>query len=101
MPAADGSALGRPMRWPQKMASAEGARGEAASASEPAEVGGADRAQARVAVVRASLRLARGPTIAKLKSTIRWPIQRSCGCSEPARHRVRAGVGHESIREAR
>jgi hypothetical protein len=40
------------------MASAEGARSEAASASEPAEVGGADRAEPSEAVVRASLRLA-------------------------------------------
>jgi hypothetical protein len=39
-------------------ASAEGARSEAASASEPAEVGGADRAEPSEAVVRASLRLA-------------------------------------------
>ena len=43
-------------------ASAEGARSEAASASEPAEVGGADRAKPSEAVVRASLWLARGPT---------------------------------------
>jgi hypothetical protein len=43
-----------------------GARNEPASVSEPAEVGGADRAEPSEAVVRASLRLASGSTMGQI-----------------------------------